>query len=417
MAGTGEELITLTIDVTEAADTVHGDCAPAFAEVARAFAENFRDGSQTGAGVSVYHRGREVVSLWGGVADQATGRPWRRDTLAVLASPTKSVAAGALYVLLERGVVELDAPIARYWPQFAAEGKGAITLRMLLAQQTGVVALDHAPITYERLRTGRPVVEALAAARPEWEPGTAHGYHAMTFGHILSEVVLRTTGRTVGEFLAEEIAGPLGLDCWIGLPETELPRLATMLPSQAEFLMEGAGEGPDAGDLTELLTALGNPESLTFRATIGSMSFDADTGDDAKRVRLENASYDGVANAPSLARYFAALIGEVDGVRLAGPALVDEIRRVHADGRCRTMLLPTTWGLGMMLPDGPLYPASAGPAGSFGLAGATGSFACAVPEQELAFAYVPNGGSRVIDRLDPRARRVAEAVHRSAARL
>jgi CubicO group peptidase (beta-lactamase class C family) len=398
---------------TEAEETVtvRGECAPGFEEVARAFAHNFRDGTQTGAGVSVYLRGREVVSLWGGFADAATGRPWERDTLAVLASPTKSVAAGALFVLIERGVLQLDAPLARYWPEFAAAGKEAVTLRMLLSQRTGVVALDGDPITYEKLRTGRPVVEALAAARPEWAPGTAHGYHAMTFGHMVSEVVRRVTGSTVGRFFAEEIAGPLGLECFIGLPEDRLPRLAVMVPSKAEVLMDGGA----AGQVTELLAALGDPSSLTFRATIGSMSFDADTADDAKRVRLENASYDGVADAGSLARYFAALIGEVDGVRLAGPALVDQIRRVHSTGRCRTMLMDTSWGLGMMLPDGPLYPASAGPLGSFGLAGATGSFACAVPGQQLAFAYVPGGGSHVVDRLDPRARRIAEAVHRSAA--
>jgi CubicO group peptidase (beta-lactamase class C family) len=363
----------VTTEVEETV-TVRGECAPGFEEVARAFARNFRDGTQTGAGVSVYLRGREVVNLWGGFADEAAGRPWERDTLAVLASPTKSVAAGALFVLIERGVLELDAPIARYWPEFAAAGKESVTLRMLLAQRTGVVALDSDPITYEKLRTGRPVVEALAAARPEWAPGTAHGYHAMTFGHMVSEVVRRVTGSTVGRFFAEEIAGPLGLECFIGLPEDRLPRLATMVPSKAEVLMDGGAAG-----------------------------------------QVENASYDGVADAGSLARYFAALIGEVDGVRLAGPALVDEIRREHSSGRCRTMLMDTNWGLGMMLPDGPLYPASAGPLGSFGLAGATGSFACAVPGRQLAFAYVPGGGSHVVDRLDPRARRVAEAVHRSAA--
>ncbi|MEV8504802.1 serine hydrolase domain-containing protein [Actinoplanes sp. NPDC051475] len=386
----------------------NGAVAPGFEQVAEAFAENFAAGLETGAGLAVYVDGRQVVDLWQGVADPGTGRPWQRDTMAVLASPTKALVTGAALLLAERGDLDLDAPIARYWPEFAAAGKDSITVRMVLSHRSGVVALDHRPITREGLRTWTPVVEALAAARPEWEPGTAHGYHATTFGHLIGEVVRRTTGETVGRFFAREIAKPLGLEAYIGLPAAAVPRLAASVPSRAEELMSG-GLNPGT---TALLAALADPSSLTHRVSISSMAIDGSLTE-AQRVQLENPSYDGVASAGSMARFFAALLGEVDGIRLIGPGLLDQMRSVHSDGPCRSLLLPTTWGLGVMLPDGPLFPASAGLAGAFGLAGASGSFAFADPDRRLAFGYVPNRGSTGIGTLDSRAGRLIAAAYRS----
>jgi CubicO group peptidase (beta-lactamase class C family) len=376
--------------------------------VATAFRENFKAGLEVGAGVTVYHRGLPVVDVWDGVADSSTGRPWQRDTMAVLASPTKALVTAAALLLVQRGVLGLDTPVADYWPEFAAEGKSGITLRMILSHRSGVVALDHNPITYEALRDWTPIVDALAAARPEWSPGTAHGYHATTFGHLVGELVRRTTGLTVGQFFAKEIAAPLGLDCHIGLQASEVPRLAVPVASQAEELM-GGGVNPGT---SELLRALGDPRSLTHRVSISSMAIDGAINE-VQRVQVENPSYDGVASAPALARFFAALTGEVDGCRLIGPDLLRELRQVHSTGRCRSLLLNTTWGLGVMLPDGPLFPADAGLSTAFGLAGASGSFGFADPEHELAFGYVPNRGSTAIGSLDPRARRLIEATYRS----
>ncbi|MER5704772.1 serine hydrolase domain-containing protein [Micromonospora sp. NPDC002296] len=388
-----------------------GLVAPGYEEVARAFARNFEEGAEVGAAVTVYRRGRPVVELWRGVANPETGRPWRRDTMAVLASLSKTLVTGAALMLTERGVLDLDVPVAHWWPEFAAEGKGGITLRMVLSHRSGVVALDHRPITYEALRTGTPVVEALAAARPEWPPGTAHGYHATTFGHLVGELVRRTTGLTVGRFVAREIAGPLGLDCHIGLPADAVPRLATSLPSQAETLMSG-GENPGT---SALLAALADPASLAHRVSISSMAADPMLMDEVTRVQVENPSYDGVASATALARFFAALIGEVDGVRLIGPGLVAELRRVHSTGPCRCLLLPATWGLGVMVPDGPQFPADAGLGTAFGLSGANGAFAFADPEHELSFGYLPNRGSAELGVLDARTRRLVAATYRSLA--
>ncbi len=384
-------------------DYPHGGSAePQFAGIAHAFHENFALGTEVGAAVCVYHRGRPVVDLWGGYADAARTDPWRSNTLAVLASPTKALVTGVALLLVQRGVLDLDVPIARYWPAFAANGKAGVTLRMVLAQRSGVVCLDHDPITYEYLVEHIPVAEALASAEPEWEPDTAHGYHATTFGHLVSELVRRTTGRTVGRFLAEEIAAPLGLDCYIGLPDPSSAHLATMLESRAEELMAGA----DPGDELAMLVALGDEASLTYRAAIGSMALT-----EAADPRVENPSYDGLASAASLARFYAALIGEVDGFRVLTPATLAELRRVHSEGMCRVTLMPSAWGLGFQLPGGPIFPESAGLGDAFGLAGANGNFTFADPAHELAFAYVQNGGARHIGTMDDRARRLAEAVY------
>lgn len=381
-----------------------GTAEPSFAAVAQAFRLNFASGAEVGAGVCVYHRGRPVVDMWGGFANEARTDLWRPDTMCVLASPTKGLVAGAALLLVDRGLLVLDAPVADYWPEFAAEGKAGITLRMVLNHRSGVVCLDHAPIVQDHLRTHTPIAEALAAARPEWEPDTAHGYHATTFGHLISELVRRRTGHTVGEFFAEEIAAPLGLDCHIGLPNPDAAHLATMLESKAEELMAGA----DPGDSLAMLTALGDPSSLTYRAIIGSMSLDL-----APDPVIENPSYDGLASAQSLARFYASFIGEIGRFRLTKPETVEQLRTVHSSGTCRTTLLPSTWGLGVMLPDGPMFPASAGLGSAFGLGGANGNFTFADPENELAFAYVQNAGTQVIGRIDDRARRLVEATYRS----
>ncbi|WP_053708050.1 serine hydrolase domain-containing protein [Streptomyces sp. NRRL B-3648] len=381
-----------------------GSCDSAFAEVARVFRRHFADGEEIGAAVCVYHRGRPVVDLWGGFADPGRTDPWRASTLSVLASPTKALVTAAALLLVDRGVLELDRPIADHWPEFAAHGKEKITLRMVLSHRSGVVCLDHAPITADHMRRHTPIAEALAGARPEWEPDTAHGYHAVTFGYLVSELIRRRTGRTVGAFFAEEIAAPLGLDCHIGLPDPDAVHLATMLQSKAEDVMSGG----DPGDAIAMLTELGRPESLTHRSTVASMALDPEPEPTA-----EDPSYGGWASARSLARLYAALVGEVDGFRLLSPGMSAEIGRVHAEGPCRITMMSTAWGLGFMLPDSPTFPASAGLTTAFGFDGANGTFTFADPRHDLAFAYVQNSGSRELGSIDDRAHRLVRAVYSS----
>lgn len=388
---------------------IDGTCDPRFAAVREAFERNFTDGLEVGASCCVYAAGRPVVDLWGGYADADRQRPWRRDTLANIASVTKTLAATTLHTLVDRDVVGLDTPVADYWPEFAAEGKGEITLRTLLSHRSGVVSLAHHPITYDDEVTGTPIMDAIAAARPEWQPGTAHGYHGLTIGHALSAIVLRVTGRTVGRYFADELAGPLGLDCWIGLPDAELPRLAEMItPEDPESVLLGA----DVPELQPLYQALNDPSSLTFRALYGSLDFGWESANDPRFVQVEAPSTDGVASAHGLARTYAALIGEVDGSRLVGPALLDQARRTHSSGVDEVLRLRTDFGLGFMLPGGPLFPATA-PAGAFGHGGATGSFALGDPERGLALGYVPNRGSELLEGNDLRINNLVAALYQA----
>ena len=258
---------------------IEGDCDPRYRAVRVAFERNFVDGRETGAGCCVYEHGRPVVDLWAGTADAAGERPWRADTVAGIASVTKTLAATALPTLVERGRIALDRPVADTWPEFAAEGKESVTVRDLLSHRSGVVSLAHRPITLADEAAGTPIMDAIAAARPEWPPGSAHGYHGLTLGHALSAIVLRLTGRTVGRYLAAEIAGPLGLDCWIGLPDAELPRLAELItPTTAATVQLGA----EVAELQPLHRALSDAESPTYRAMYGSMAFGWESTNDPR---------------------------------------------------------------------------------------------------------------------------------------
>lgn len=300
---------------------ISGRVAPGFEQARAAFQRNFADHQEVGAGLCVYHRGQPAVDLVGGVTGPESGDRWRHDTLANVASVTKTMAATAL-LLVERGELDLDSRVADFWPEFAAEGKGEISLRALLSHRAGVPSLAHHPVTYVELLAGTPVFDAIAAARPEWEPGTAHGYHGLTIGHALSAVIQRVTGLTVGPFFVREIAEPLGLDCYIGLPDDRLSRLATLTTPVDP---EAAAIGINVPEFRGLSEWLNDPSSLTFRALYGSMTMGWESVNDPKYVQVEAPSTDGIASAVGLARVYAALIGEVDGVRLLEPDLVERV--------------------------------------------------------------------------------------------
>ena len=177
---------------------------------------------------SAYHRGRKVVDLWGGVADETTGRPWNEDTMAVVFSTTKGVTAICAHKLAQEGKLDLDAPVAKYWPEFAQSGKEDIPVSYLLSHRAGLAWVDG-EMTPEEAFAWEPVIAALEAQAPHWEPGTEHGYHATTYGWLVGEVIRRVTGKSVGTYFRSEIAEPLGLDFWIGLPESEEPRVAPLV--------------------------------------------------------------------------------------------------------------------------------------------------------------------------------------------
>ncbi|MCK2241476.1 MULTISPECIES: serine hydrolase domain-containing protein [unclassified Crossiella] len=380
---------------------INGTVRTGFEGVRDAFTRNFTEGREAGAGLVVLHHGNPLVDLWGGLADPATGRRWQRDTLATVASTTKAMAAVAALTLVDRGLVELDEPIARYWPEFAAAGKAGVTLRMLLSHSSGLVTLDADPITYPDLVAITPTFDKIAAAGLEWAPGSAHGYHGVTLGHALSGLVHRVTERSVGTYFAAEIAGPLGLDCFIGLPEAELPRLARLvLPGMAEEVRLGETE------LREWAEAAVDPLSLGYRATQGSLAIGWAEATDPKFALVEAPSTDGVASAAGLAGLFASLLNG----RAVSRELVDQARRRHASGVDRVLGCRTDWGLGFMLPGGPMVP-DALPEGAFGHGGSTGAFGFADPGTGLSFGYVPNRGAELLEGVGFRVTGLVEAVY------
>lgn len=388
---------------------IAGTARPEFDRVVDAMRDNFATGTEVGAAVCLYHRGEPVVDIWGGWRAPQAQHPWQHDTMAALASTTKAMAAGVALLLIERGELDPDAPVARYWPEFAAENKGNITVRTLLSHQTGLVTLERCPLSLETMTDGgHAIIDELAASPPEWQPGTAHGYHGLTIGHLISGIVRGITGHTVGAFFASEIARPRGLDCYIGLPERHLPRVAQIIPPTDEEVREGF-QLPGMEQISE---AINNPASLTYRALFGSIDMTFATANDPNNVPVEAPSSDGVATATSLARYFAMLIGEVDGLPpLIGREVIQQARTPHCQGQDSVLLLPTAWGLGFSLPYGPLFPSTPRLGEAFGQGGATGSLAFAAPEREIAFAYVPNRMSELLEGGDFRVSNLVDSVY------
>ncbi len=352
---------------------VHGLCEPGFETVADAFALNFTEHGDIGAAVCVYHRGRPVVDLWAGYADRGARRPWERDTIQLVFSTTKGVAATCVHLLVERGVLDLDSPVAAYWPEFAAAGKADIPLRWVLSHQAGLAAVTG-EVTLDDILGWDGIIAAIAQQAPVWEPGTAHGYHARSYGWILGEVVRRVTGTSLGRFFAEEIAEPLGLDFFIGLPESELHRVAHLYPPVIE------------PETRELMDAFMGPDTLLGQVLAGPSNLFGydDMWNRPEVLAAEMPSSNGVGTARAVARMYAALLGPVDGIRLLAPETVERAAQVQVEGPDHVIGVPMSFGLGFMTP--PPF----GPAGSFGHAGAGGSLGIADPAGEWSLGYVMN---------------------------
>ncbi|MCE2390253.1 MAG: beta-lactamase family protein [Proteobacteria bacterium] len=349
---------------------IEGRVEPGYEPVREAFEENFRSHGDVGAAVCVYRHGRPVVDLWGGRDGE---RAWRSDQVVMVFSSTKGVTATCAHLLAQRGELDLDAPVADYWPEFAAQGKGEIPVLWLLCHRAGLAAVEG-EFELADVLCWDPVIEALAAQKPNWTPGDGHGYHARSYGWCVGEVIRRVSGRSVGRFWAEEIAAPLGLDFWIGLPESIESRCAALLPPQE----------------TPLLDAI-PPGSLGMRVMTGPGDVFAGGYDQTwnrREVRAaEIPSSNGIGDARSLARLYAATVGEVDGLRLLEPKTVRDASASQARGPDRVLGLETHFGSGYALP--PMLGAAVGPR-AFGHPGAGGSLGFADPEAGLGFGYAMN---------------------------
>jgi CubicO group peptidase (beta-lactamase class C family) len=366
-----------------------------FEPVLDAFVQNFDARDEVGAAVCVYLDGVPVVDLWGGTADATTGRPWMSDSVVLVYSSTKGVTSVCANLLIERGAIDPAATVASYWPEFAAAGKDAITVAQLLSHQAGL-PLVEGDFTLDEVLAWDPMVRALAAQEPIWPPGTRHGYHMRTFGWLVGELIRRVDGRSVGTFLREEVAEPLGLDFWIGLPAEIEPRAARLVMPK--------------DDLGALLHQLGGELLL---ARVFSNPADLFGYNDMWNTRALHAaelpSSNGIGDARSLARMYASCIGEIDRVRTLQPATVAAATVEQACGKDAVLMIDSCFGLGFML--GSSF-GTANRASVFGHAGAGGSLAFADPDSGLAFGYVMND-LRFDAKGDPRSEELVRAMYAS----
>ncbi|MGW0189428.1 serine hydrolase domain-containing protein [Streptomyces sp. NPDC003362] len=379
---------------------VNGTVAEGFEPVRDAFVRNFEMLGDRGAAVTVYRDGHKVVDLWGGTRDVDGTEPWRPGTAQIVRSATKGVAAAVLLLLHQRGELDLDAPVGEWWPEYKAAGKEHTLVRHLLAHRAGVPVLDR-PLTVAEAADPVLGAEAVAAQAPVWEPGTDHGYHAQTYSWLTAELVRRVTGRPIGAWIADEITGPVGADFWLGLPRAEAARVGRV----GQVAVTETAGALRTRPKRAVSDAYADPDSLTRRA-FAAITPLPDENDPVYRAAALPAS-NGIATADGLARFYASLIGDVDGgIRLFEPETVELARGERSAGPDRVLVVGTRFGLGYMLHG------SASPLlspGSFGHPGRGGSLGFADPESGIAFGYVTNGFRKSVT-ADPRAQSLVRAV-------
>ena len=381
---------------------IEGTCDPKFSRVKDAFAENFEKRSEVGAAAAVVLDGKSVVDIWGGHADKAATRPWTRDTLVNVYSTTKGVTAICAHRLVDKGLLDIDAPVAKYWPEFAQAGKDKLPVRFLLSHRAGLPAVRKI-LDGDALFNWTTMTNALAEQEPWWEPGTAHGYHAVTFGWLVGEVIRRITGKTPGVYLRDEIAGPLGLDFHIGLDAKHDARVAGLIPSPP----------PGPGEPNIFAEAMKNPESVVAKAFMNPPLMGKPGLVNSREWRAaEIPAANGHGTARALARLYGALArgGELDGVRVMSKDEVAKCSIEQSNGPDKVLTLNTRFSQGFMMsqPGAELGPN----AKSFGHPGAGGSLGYADPEAKIGFGYTMNKMQASL-LIDPRATALIEAVYAS----
>lgn len=357
---------------TPAETLVNGSCDEPFAAVRRAFAENFANRDELGAAVCVYHDGRKVVDLWGGHKDPQRTQPWDEDTIVCMMSVGKGVAAICSHVLIDRGELDIAKPVAHYWPEFVQAGKQDITVEQLIAHHAALVYPDLAPP--DSLWNWDVMVDALERQAPAWEPGTIGAYHSSTYGHLVGELIRRVDGRTIGAFLREEIAAPLGLDYAFGLNDEQIARTIDLQPH------------PDSATSN----AINDPDTKLYRAWRPLLKQPHWYNTEQFR-RIEFPSANGHGNARAIARLFATLSlgGAIDGAHILRPETVDLLRAQRWDNPCGLTDRPFRMALGLHLNSPGYMPMGPNPA-SYGHAGLGGALGFADPDAHIAFSYCTN---------------------------
>jgi CubicO group peptidase (beta-lactamase class C family) len=383
---------------------VHGTVAPGFEEVRVELVRNFAERGEIGAAVAAYWRGEKVVDLWGGRRTPNADAPWEEDTMTVVFSTTKGLSAMTLALAHSRGWLDYDAPIARYWPEFAQNGKAAITVRQLLGHEAGLVFVDE-HLTLEKLRDLDGLAHLLAAQTPSWTPGTRHGYHAMSIGFYMQEILRRVdpAHRTLGRFFHEEIARPLGLDFYIGLPKDIADeRLARMEPLSPVRAMAAIPSTP-----LDLIPKVLWPWSLLRK----SLAFVDQTPNERAGLEVEVPAGNGVGTARAIARAYAVFAdgGAELGLRRETFEALTALP-TFAPAKDEILGVTAHYSLGFLRPGPELAFGSSERA--FGTPGAGGSFGYADPDARLGWAYVMNKMDfHLID--DPREKALRDALYRA----
>lgn len=348
-----------------------GTCSARFDPVRELFVAKLESGEDLGASVAVIIDGEMVVDLWGGWTDEARTARWTENTIANVFSTTKTMSALAALVLVDRGELDLDATVAKYWPEFAANGKAGIEVRHLMSHTSGVSGWEQ-PLTLEDLYDWEKSTALLATQAPWWEPGAASGYHMMNYGHLIGEVIRRITGLRLGEFFAAHVAGPLGADFHIGLPPSEFHRVTNVVSPP-----------PAPLDPRSLVAqAVVDPNSVSYKTWINPPMGPDYSWSEAWR-RADIGAANGHGNARSVARLQSAVAcgGAVDGVRLLSPPTIDRIFDVQSDGIDLVMGVPFKFGIGYSLP-------TEGRVCAWG--GTGGSLAINDVDRRITLAYVMN---------------------------
>ena len=385
-------------DVEVAGQTlpVHGSYEEEFEPVVEAFLENYRVEDELGSAVSVVVDGRTVVDIWGGWADEERSREWETDTLVCMMSVAKGITGIAFNMLLDRGIVDADAPVADYWPEFAQGGKQDLPVRYLLDHRAGLPALTPEKLWPGAMFDRDAMIGALERQVPLWEPGTVAAYHVHTQGYLLGEVMRRTTGKLVGPFVRDEITGPLGVDYWIGIPASEHHRITPLVPNDGPKIL--AAQGSEDPDSLRVLAFAQNPPG-TWAEMVNSTAF----------REMEMPSGSGHGNARGVARIYGALAaGELDGVRLLSESAIDRMTTMQHDMIELLQERHYRQGLGLLLnsPDAVYM----GPhAEAFGHHGIGGSIGFADRAERLGFSYSINK-MHGVGTNGPRARRLIDAV-------
>ena len=367
---------------------IGGGVAPGWEPVRDAFLANFAERDELGAGACVIRRGQVVADLWGGWRDEANTSPWSRDTIVHTYSTTKPMVAACALLLVDRGRVELDAPVARYWPGFGSAGKERVTVRQLLSHQAGLPAL-RADVPPAEIFDWERIVARLEVEVPWWEPGTRHGEHAYFYGHLVGELVRRMDGRGLARFFADEIARPWGLDFQVGVRPEDRPRVAPL--AGLERLYPGGVAGADGSVYRR---GLANPPGMLDQEVVNSEAW----------MSAEIPAVNGYGTAGAVARFYAGILagGTLDGTRLFSEETCRTATSVQSSGEDVLLERPVEWGLGFQLEGD-----------TFGHGGLGGSSGYASRGLDLAFGYVTNRmaghdrGDAVADAAEARARSLA----------